>query len=146
MKKLILVLMSFVLTSCAAMPEPQRAAIKDSTVSSRGSVFWVNNSNIIWARLNALLPSSALFKSLEEACKQGKIVEVVVSADSALSLSGKTTCFPVYMSMHPETRPSRDVLIVDSNTLIYGGDVYAVGGPEVVQEYQFQRYLKSTSY
>lgn len=102
----------------------------------------VANAATVSARLRALVPGSALYNQLEDSCKQGKIVEVIVPAETAASLNGKKTCFPVFFSMHPSVKPQADVLLIDRTDLFVGGGYYGSNTPEVLQEYQFQRYIK----
>lgn len=130
------------LGGCAAGSDTSKGQNFFKEIQDRKQSDVVSNASTVSARLRALVPGSALYNQLENSCKQGKIVEVIVPAETAASLNGKKTCFPVYFSLHPNVKPQADVLLVDRTDLFVGGGYYGSNTPEVLQEYQFQRYIK----
>lgn len=84
-------------------------------------------------------------KSLAEQCVQGRSIKIVTGLSTYVAPEVEKNC-QVFRSGHPQASPSQDTMIVSGHTLIVNGDIYTIGGSEVIQEYEFMRHLSISAF
>lgn len=113
--------------------------------TNKGNLHWLMNSEgAVYIRTNNV-GGEPYASYLAKECEDGRSIKIVTGLSAFVAAKVEKHC-KVFRSGHPLASPAQDTMIISGNTLIVNGDIYSVGGPEVLQEYEFMRYVSINSF
>lgn len=135
----------FVCTIFFFLSSAQASEFGEGKFTNRGNLHWLMNSEgAVFIRTNNV-GGEPYASFLAKECAQGRSIKIVTGLSTFVAATVEKNC-KVFRSGHPLASPAQDTMIISGNTLIVNGDIYSVGGPEVIQEYEFMRYVSVNSF
>lgn len=147
MRKLFLILATLWLTACSNIPVQKILAGDFEAPDDTNMATWVVNAKYsVQLRLARLDQHPRTVAALKARCSQAVMSNVIVPLTQAsLAQTFRGSCVRVFLSDNPDMTTSSTAALVDMDTLVVDGHLFAVGGPKVRHEYEIQQYLKETA-